>query len=171
MSRKASTRRLVRSISDLEFARKIALDLLSVRQRSEAELREALAKRQVPEPIVDELCARFTEVGLLDDAKFAATLASSRSRFSQRGRVRIRQELRQKGVDDEVAAEAIAEISPDDELEAARAVAEKKMRSLRGLEYRVAQRRLAGVLARRGFSPDLVMRVTKEALVDLGDDD
>lgn len=156
----------MRSISDLEFARKIALDLLSVRPRSEAELRERLAKRNVPDEIVDELCERFKEVGLLDDAAFAATLAASRSKFSGRGRRRIREELRQKGVDAETAEEALAEISPDDELAAAREVATKRARSMASLEPHVARRRLAGVLARRGFSSSVVMQVVEETLIN-----
>lgn len=155
----------MRSISDLDFARKIALDLLSARPRSEAELRAALAKRNVPAEVIDELCGRFTEVGLLDDAAFAATLTTSRSQFSGRGKMRIRQELRQKGIDPETAEEALAEVSVDDELDAARAVAAKRARSLEGLERPVAQRRLAGVLARRGFSPGVVMQVVQETLI------
>ena len=155
----------VRSISDLDFARKVALDLLSVRPRSEAELRTALAKKNVPSDVVDDLCARFREVGLLDDAAFAATLVTSRSEFSKRGKYRIRQELREKGVSDDVAEEALAEVSGDDELTAARAVAAKRSRALEGLERHVAQRRLAGTLARRGFSPDVVMQVVKETLI------
>lgn len=155
----------MRSISDIEFARKIALDLLSIRPRSEAELRTALGKKQVPDDVIDELCTRFTEVGLLDDAAFAATLVSSRSGFSRRGKYRIRQELREKGVDEEVADEALAAVTEEEELEAARAVAAKKARTLEGLEQHVAQRRLAGTLARRGFSQGVVMQVVRETLV------
>lgn len=155
----------MRSISDIEFARKIALDLLSARPRSEAELRAALGKKDVPPEIVDELCQRFNEVGLLDDAAFAATLATSRSQHSGRGRMRIRQELRQKGVDDEVAQAALEEISVDDEIEAARAVAAKKQRALGKLEHHVAKRRLVGVLSRRGFSSSVVMQVADETLL------
>lgn len=161
----------MKSISDLEFARKIALDLLSVRPRSEAELRTALSKKNVPEECIDELCGRFTEVGLLDDAQFASMLASSRSSFSHHGKRRIRQELRSKGIDDVDAQAALAQIDDEAELEAARAVARRKYRSLSRLEPHVARRRLAGALARRGFGPGTVMQVTRETLVDLPDDD
>lgn len=161
----------MRSISDLEFARKIALDYLTGKPRSEAELRAKLAKKEVPAPIIDELCERFVEVGLLDDAAYAQMLATSRSQFSGRGKSRIRQELRRKGVDDETVQAALEEITPEDEREAARAVAAKKLRSLSGLEYPVAQRRLAGVLARRGFNPGIVMEVTRETLVGWSTED
>lgn len=161
---KASIQKRAKSISDLDFARKIALDLLSVRARSEAEVREKLTKKNVPDEIIDELCERFTEVGLLDDAKFAAAFVESRSQFSGQGRTRIRMELRKKGVPDDIIAEALEEVSVEDELTSARAIAEKKARTLAGLERHVAQRRLAGVLARRGFSPSVVMQCVQEVL-------
>ena len=72
---------------------------------------------------------------------------------------------------DEQAQAALDELDDDAELDAARAVAQRKLRSLSGLEPHVAKRRLAGALARRGFGPGTVMQVTNETLVDLGDDD
>lgn len=148
----------------LEVARTIALDLLTYRQRSVQELREGLAKRNVPADVAEEVLERFGEVGLVDDRSFAATLVASRARFRQRGRARIRQELRAKGIDQATAAEALDQLDPDDELAGARAVAAKKARSLQGLDPQVARRRLAGALARRGFGSDIVTRVLAESL-------
>ena len=150
--------------TQLEVARKIALDLLAVRARSEHELRQAMARRNVPADIADELLSRFVEVGLIDDAAFAATLVRSRSEFSHRGRSRIRQELREKGVDREVAEAALAELDPEAELEGALALARRRARSLAGLEPHVARRRLAGVLERRWYSPSIVSTALAEAL-------
>lgn len=155
----------------LEFARKIALDLLSIRPRSVHELRQKLAAKGVPESVVDELTGRFLEVGLLDDAQFAESLVVSRSQYSHRGRRRIREELRRKGIDGDTLAQALEAVDDEDEWAAARAVADKKMRSLRGVDPAVARRRLAGVLARRGFAPHVVMEVTRESLIGLTDDE
>lgn len=170
MCPRASTRSRAKLTSDqageratqLEVARKIALDQLAVRQRSAQELRLALGKRNVPTDIVDELLERFAEVGLVDDTAFASALAESRAKHSLRGKARIRQELRQKGVDRDVAEEALAELDPEDELTAAREIARRKARSLAGLDRQVARRRLAGVLARRGFSGSITSTVLSE---------
>ncbi|HCE60973.1 MAG TPA: recombination regulator RecX [Janibacter terrae] len=148
-----------------ERARGICLRLLTGSARTRKQLGDALRAKEIPDEVAEEVLSRFEEVGLIDDAAFAATLTTSRSRFSGRGKMRIRQELRQKGIDPETAEEALAEVSADDELEAARAVAAKRARSLEGLERVVAQRRLAGVLARRGFSPGVVMQVVQETLI------
>lgn len=150
--------------SQLEVARKIALDQLATRQRSEHELRATMARRNVPADIIDELLERFTEVGLVDDEAFASSLATTRATVGQRGRYRIRQELAAKGIAREVAEAAVSDIDPEDEMEAAVALAVKRARSLAALEPHVARRRLAGVLARRGFPSGVVSAAVAKAL-------
>lgn len=157
--------------AQLEVARKIALDQLAARARSEQELRTVMKRRNVPEDIADELIARFTEVGLIDDAAFAQALTATRAEFGLRGRARIRQELQAKGVDREIADEALSHLDPEAEREAATALAQRRMRSLAGLERHVARRRLAGVLARRGFSSSIVSAVVDEAMNSAADDE
>ncbi len=63
----------------------------------------------------------------------------------------LAQELRRKGVDDEVAREALDEIDPADEEEAARRLVRKKLRSLSRVDEPTATRRLVGMLARKGY--------------------
>lgn len=150
--------------TQLEVARKIALDQLNVRQRSTQELRAAMARRNVPEDVAEEILRRFQDVGLIDDAAFAAALTASRSEFGLRGSRRIRQELQVKGIDRELADEALAGLSSQDERQAALTLAERRARSLAGLEPHVARRRLMGVLARRGFPGSVVASVTDEVL-------
>lgn len=148
--------------TQLEVARKIALDQLAVRARSGQELRAVLARRKVPADIAAEVLERFTEVGLIDDAAFAQALTRSRATHSLRGRARIRQELHAKGVDRELADEALAELDPEEERAAALQLAQRKYPGLARLEPHVARRRLAGVLARRGFPGGVVSSVLAE---------
>ena len=151
----------------LEFARRIALNLLETRARSADELRRAMAKKLVPEDIIVDLLGRLERVGLIDDAAFATALVNTRTKVARRGARRIRAELREKGVPDEVAAGALAAVDPQDELAAAREFAAKKVRSMAALEPAVARRRLYGALARRGFGSDVVRHVTEDALGSL----
>ena len=151
----------------LEFARRIALNQLETRARSADELRRAMAKKLVPEDIIEDLLERFERVGLVDDAAFATALVNTRTKVARRGARRIRAELREKGVPDELAEEALAEVDPQDELEAATDFAAKKARSMASLDPAVARRRLYGALARRGFGSDIVRQVTEDALGSL----
>ena len=163
-----------------EVARKILLDQLTGQARSRAELASKLAKRRVPDDVAERLLNRFEEVGLIDDAAFARAWVDSRQPGKGLGRRALAQELRRKGIDEEVAREALEEIDPEDEEEAARALVRRKLRTLRRVDRATATRRLTGMLARKGHSGEVVWRVVREELeasslgeadddIDLGD--
>lgn len=145
-------------------ARKILLDALTGAARSRKELADKLAKKDVPPAVAQQLLDRFEEVGLIDDAAFARMWIASRGPGKGLATRALAQELRRKGIDDEVAREALDEIDPDDEREVARRLVQRKLRSMRGLAPEVATRRLVGMLARKGHGPGVAYAVVKEEL-------
>jgi regulatory protein len=151
-------------------ARKILLDQLTGRARSRSDLAAKLAQRQVPDEIATRLLDRFEEVGLVDDAAFAREWVAQRQEGRGLARRALAQELRRKGIDDEVAREALDTVDESDEIEAARMLVQRKLRSVRGLETDKAVRRLVGMLARKGHSSAVAYRVVREELgADLAD--
>ncbi len=147
-------------------ARKILLDQLTGQARTRKELADKLKAKEVPDEIAAQLLDRFEEVGLINDAEFARMWIASRQPGKGLARRALAQELRRKGVDDEVAREALDEIDPDDETEAARALVRKKMRTLRNVDKVVATRRLAGLLARKGYPSGLSFAIIREELAN-----
>lgn len=145
-------------------ARGIALRLLTARARTRDELRQALARRSVPDDVTTRVLDRFTEVGLLDDAGFAQQWVTSRQSRRHLSRTRLRQELQRKGVDSNDIEAALAGVGVAQELEAARALGRKKLATLSGVDATTRYRRLAGVLTRRGFSTGTVSTVLSELL-------
>jgi regulatory protein len=151
-------------------ARKILLDQLTGRARSRADLEKKLAQRNVPADVSARLLDRFEEVGLVDDAAFAREWVAQRQEGRGLARRALAQELRRKGIDDEVAREALDDIDDADELEAARVLVRRKLRSVRGLETDKAVRRLVGMLARKGYGSGVAYRVVRDELgADLAD--
>ena len=71
----------------------------------------------------------------------------------------------------EDARAALEQIDEDDQRAAARALVNKKLRSMRGLDRQVATRRLAGMLARKGYAAGLAFSVVREALGEAEDGD
>lgn len=120
-----------------------------------------MAKRGVPDDIITEVLDRFEAVGLVDDSQFAALWVEGQQRRMKSFRV-LRQELQSKGIDDEVITGALSEADDDADYRAALAFATKRARSMSTLEPAVRYRRLAGALARRGFTPALCHRVVGE---------
>lgn len=156
-------------------ARKILLDALTGQARSRKELSDKLAKKDVPSELAERLLDRFCEVGLIDDEAFAKAWIESRQPAKGLATRALAHELRRKGIDNEIAQEALAKIDPADEESAARVLVRKKLRSVRGLEPQRATRRLVGMLARKGYGAGMAFAVVKDELwrdgqVELDDD-
>ncbi|HSV41241.1 MAG TPA: regulatory protein RecX [Nocardioidaceae bacterium] len=149
-------------------ARKILLDQLTGQARSRSELAGKLAKKGVPAEVASRLLDRFEEVGLVDDSAFAREWVTSRQSSRGLARRALAQELRRKGIDDEVAQEALAEVDPDDEVASARELVRRKLRTVAGLDRQVAIRRLSGLLARKGYPPGIAFSVVREELEAAG---
>ena len=148
-------------------AQEAALRLLAYRPRSEAEMRQRLARRDLPEEVVQETIARLREQGLLSDAAFARFWVETRDQNSPRGHRLLWQELSVKGIEREVARQAIAAVAEED---AALRAAQKKARHLQGQDYPLFRRRLGDFLLRRGF-PYPTVRTTVERLWREGQQD
>lgn len=145
-------------------ARELVLRQLTASPKSRAQLEDALVRRGVSDEVAARVLDRFTEVGLVDDAAFAE--AWVRTRHTGRGLARraLAAELRDRGVEREVAAEAVDTLDADDEREAARALVERRLPSTRSLDPRKRASRLVGMLARKGYPAGLAYAVVREAL-------
>jgi regulatory protein len=154
-----------------EVARLILLRHLTRGPRTRSQLAEACAKRGVPGEVADRVLDRFTELGLVDDEEFAHAWVQSRHSGRGLSRKALRFELRRRGVDDDTIDGALSQIHADDELEAARALARSRAPGLARYDLPTRQRRLAGLLGRRGYSPALAASVVREVLGEQHGDD
>jgi regulatory protein len=118
----------------------------------------------VPDHAAEEVLARFTDVGIIDDALFASMWVTSRHRGKGLAGRALSQELRRKGVDDDLVREAVGGLDPAQEEATARQLVRRKLNATRGLATDARIRRLAGMLARKGYSGGLAFRVVKEEL-------
>lgn len=154
-----------------QVARTILLRRLDAAPRTRAQLATTLRERNVPDDVAGRVLDRFEEVGLIDDRAFAGMWVESRQRARNLSRRALRSELRLKGLSDEVIAEALASLSPDDELAVARRVADHKARSVVGLPRVTQVRRISGALARKGYGSAIAAQVVRELLDALDDED
>lgn len=145
-------------------ARAICLRLLTMAPRTRAQLAEALQRRAVPQEAAEAVLERFSEVGLIDDEAFAEAWVASRHTGRGLARKALASELRHRGVDEDIVKDAVEQLGPEQEAETARALVMRKLSSTRGLDPAVRTRRLAGMLARKGYGPGLAFRVIREAL-------
>ncbi|MEU6909288.1 recombination regulator RecX [Streptomyces coeruleorubidus] len=154
----------------VEQARAICLRLLTGTPRTRKQLADALRKRQIPDDAAEEVLSRFEEVGLINDSAFAEAWVESRHHGRGLARRALARELRTKGVDSTLIDEAVSQLDSEQEEATARELVARKLRSTRGLDRDKRLRRLAGMLARKGYSEGLALRVVRQALEEEGED-
>lgn len=145
-------------------ARAICLRQLTAAPRSRAQLEATLARRNIEVEVGRRVLDRLTEVGLIDDAAFAESLVRTRHRDVGLARGALRHELSAKGVLPADAQPALDSIDDASELAAARALVAKRLRAMSTVPTDTVARRLASMLARKGYPSSVVLRVVREAL-------
>ncbi|MFJ4682512.1 recombination regulator RecX [Streptomyces sp. NPDC088789] len=153
-----------------ERARAICLRLLTGTPRTRKQLADALRKREIPDEVAEEVLTRFEEVGLINDSAFADAWVESRHHGRGLARRALARELRTKGVDSTLIDEAVSQLDADQEEATARELVARKLRATRGLDRDKRLRRLAGMLARKGYSEGLALRVVRRALEEEGEE-
>ncbi|MER8223632.1 recombination regulator RecX [Streptomyces sp. NPDC094143] len=154
----------------VEQARAICLRLLTGTPRTRKQLADALRKRQIPDEAAEEVLSRFEEVGLINDGAFADAWVESRHHGRGLARRALAQELRTKGVDSTLIDAAVSQLDSEQEETTARELVDRKLRSTRGLDRDKRLRRLAGMLARKGYPEGMALRVVRQALEEEGED-
>lgn len=157
----------VDEMSDAEvaaYAREILVRKLTDRAHSRADLAQALAQKQVPAEVAEAVLDKFEAAGLINDEEFARSWVQARQRGKGLAQKALAMELRRKGIDEDVAREALAELDPEAEREAAHRLVQKKLRSMGGLDKQIQIRRLTGLLARKGYPSHVAFDVVRQEL-------
>lgn len=154
-------------------ARQVVLRKLTGSAKSRHQLAQALRDRDFAEETITQVLDRMEEVQLIDDAAFARTWVRTRHELKGLGAAALRRELQDRGVAEEHMAEALDQVTAEDEESAATELIEAKLRGVlipagnsqedRHERDKIA-RRLVSMLGRRGHHPGAAMRLVREAL-------
>lgn len=146
-------------------ARFTALNFLSYRERSEQEMRGRLQRSKYSESAVESTIDYLKSSGLLNDASFAVTYAEGRFRSGGYGPVRVRHDLRKKGIDDASIEQAINDVYSEDEdlMTTARDLGRRRWEKLsREKDDRKRRKKVYDYLVRRGFPYVMVLTILDE---------
>lgn len=141
-----------------------ALNLLSYRMRSEAELRRRLRMRGADDEVIDAELERLRNAGLVDDARFAEMWVDERSNSSPRSGRMLRAELRAKGVAAQTTDAATTGVDDD---AAALDLARSRARRVATRDYAAFEAKIGGALQRRGFDFATARRAVRAAWGEL----
>ena len=148
--------------SDPIEARKKAMDYLARREHGRTELINKLAKFGFEANIADDAVTQLVDDGLQSEQRFVEAFV--RSRINQgKGPAKIRADLREKGVNDNVVAEGLQEAAQN-WYELALEVRRKKFGAGQPDDFKEKARQMR-FLQSRGFEPDHI-----QVAVSAGDD-
>ncbi len=142
----------------------LAIGYLGLQPRTKQQIHRYLLRKEFEEANIEYALERLENEHIVDDEQYARQFASGRMKNSLKGRLWIKQELRQRGVSSQAAADAVGSLDDEAELQAAITAAGKKWRSLKG-ETAEKRHKLFAFLLRRGF-PGQTVRQAIQTVVD-----
>jgi len=143
-----------------------ALNLLTARDMTAHDMISALKRRGYLAPVAESVCQRLIENRLIDDSRYAQRYVELRQ-DSAVGKYAMKRKLRAKGIDDNIAEEALESLDDESQLATAKELAKKLVRRYEKEEPYARKSKLSQALARRGYSWDIV----REAVESLGIDE
>jgi regulatory protein len=139
---------------------------LTIRNRSEKEIRDYLLKKNADPDIIDAIVGRLYEQKFLDDEAFARGWIRSRAMFRPRGKRMLQMELQQKGIDKELILKVLSEPNEDvpDELTQAKNLIQKRVEKLQGEPRQVIYQKVGAFLGRRGYGWDTIKKAIDQTI-------
>ena len=135
-----------------------ALKLLSRKQYSRFEIKERLL-RKYSEEEADKTVTKLEEIGLIDDEKYAKSIARSRLLYSHRGKQAIKIELIQKHISKDIIDETVLALNKDDEYTSAKELLESRLGRWKDLDINKKKQRAISLLTSHGFSYDISIKL------------
>lgn len=143
----------LKQIAVLDKAYMRCLDLIVRRLRSEGEVREYLKRKEYTPAVIDVIIVRLQQSGYIDDRRFAESWVSNRRLLRNISKRKLRLELKQKYVNEEIVNDVLAEDNTVD-IDVIREVVSKKRQQSKYQD----DLKLMQYLARQGFNYDDIKR-------------
>lgn len=140
------------------------LNYLSYRSRSEKEVIDYLKKYNYGEALIIKIVDKCKKYKYIDDLSFAESFARDRVRLKKYGSRRIKYELNQKGIGDNLIDQALEDLDRNKEYEMALELAKKRIKSYSNDDRNKKYRKLSGYLQRRGYDFSVISKVLNQVL-------
>lgn len=144
---------------DIRKAYSKAVQYLATRMRSEAEVRQYLLKKEVAQPVINEVIHKLYHYKFLDDQEFAIAFVRTQMNTTDKGVVVIEQELKEKGIAAPRIATAMLEYPFERQLEKANELTEKFFKKMQNESLKASMQKLEQLLIRKGYSFDIIHEV------------
>ena len=146
-------------------ARDCAYRLLSYRPRSQREIIDRLARRGFDRETIDAVVNYLKQLNYINDSQFARAWVENRILTKPMGLFLLKQELRNKGISNEIVDEVIDGVNRDyDEYRIAKNLFLSRWPRYSHLDRTTSRRRIYAYLKRRGFSSEIIFKIMQKEI-------
>ena len=138
--------------------------LLSRQAYTTHQLKERLLKKKADLQVVEQVMAKLEDMKFVDDARYAEHYIHSRQRT--KGKLKLKQELFQKGLDESTITQTLEDLSDEQQIASAIVLLEKQLSKFQKVESNKRYAKAYAFLARRGFSGDIIRSVLEQVKVN-----
>jgi len=138
-----------------------AANFCAYQERTQQEVRKRLAELEVEGDEAEEMIVWLIENNYLNEERFARIFAGSKFRQKRWGRLKIRQELKMRGVSEYCLKAGMSEIDDEDYLQTLTDLLEKKAKEIKESNPLKRKQKLLSYALSKGFESDLVFDLMK----------
>ena len=149
----------------------LAVHYLARRMRSKLEIQEYLIKKEVEEPVINEVLHKLTSQKYINDEEFAHAYVRTQKNTTDKGPDIVRMELKEKGIDEATIKASLAEYSIEEQVENAIKVVEKLVKRSSNESQRLMKQKTEQLLMRKGYPFEIIQLALNEADMDKEEDE
>lgn len=138
------------------------IQFLGYRTRTRKEIQDYLVKNEVDEEHIEKIFEKLSEQNLLDDQEFALMFVRSRIRSTAKGPGMVKQELREKGVPNNLILKAVELYTYGVQYDKAEGLVEKRLKRSSNESFTKQLEKVRAQLMRNGFDSEVIKDVLSE---------
>lgn len=131
-----------------------------------SDIRKKMQRLDIDEDATERVIHHLMNEGFINEDRYAKAFVRDKFHHNRWGRIRIEQELRMKGISQNLIDDALLEIDEDDVRETLLHLMEKKLPSVKGRNVYEIKAKLMRFAMSRGFDIDLIRSVADEVISD-----
>ncbi|GEK29635.1 regulatory protein RecX [Furfurilactobacillus siliginis] len=155
---------------DVARAYNRALDYLSGQLRSEREVEEKLASLEIEPGVITDTLQRLRDLRLVDDQAYANAYVRTIRNTSDKGPIVIRQNLRRKGIGENLIDRALEEFAGDEQVENGVTVANKLAKHYARKPFSTQKQKVIQGLMTKGFTREVIDQVMSQLELERDDE-
>ena len=150
---------------DIRKAYNLAVNYLARRMRSEKEIQDYLVKKEMDQPIIEEVIHKLTAQKYINDEEFALAYVRTQANTTDKGPAVIKMELKKKGIKEKILLHALENFPLEQQIEKAAKISEKFFQKHTKESIKVQKQKLENVLLRKGYSFEVITIAMNETEV------